>query len=122
MAAARLPQVLARYPHPLEVRRRALHPPQQVAVAALELVAPLQFAAGAADPRGEGVAHRLQLAQPERARSAAHGGHPGLDPDPWEGLRRELAELALEPTDLAAQLLPRKSLVATEAERRAVLS
>lgn len=122
VAAARLAQVLAGDPHPLEPRRVGEHPVQQLAVAGLELVAPLELAPGGPDPGGQRVAHGLQLAEVEGAGAARRGGDARIDSQPREGLGGDRAELALEPADLAAQLLARRALLAADAERACVVS
>ncbi len=66
VAAARLAEVGAGDPHPLEVARRGEHPVEQLAVARLQLGALSQCRARVLDPGGEGVADGLELAEVER--------------------------------------------------------
>ncbi|HEX3174026.1 MAG TPA: hypothetical protein VHQ43_07395 [Solirubrobacterales bacterium] len=68
VAAARLADVGARDPQPLEVLGPDQHPPQQLAVVGLELLALAQGTARLGDPRGEPVAHFLEGTEVQGAR------------------------------------------------------
>jgi hypothetical protein len=116
VAAAGLADVGAGDPHPLEVLGRRQHPPQQLAVAGLDLLTLAQGATRRSDPRREGVPHLLQAAEPERARLAPGSRNRGVELEPREGLGHQGGELPLEAADLTAQLGASKSLVAAYAK------
>lgn len=61
MATARIAEILARDPHPLVLGGSRQHLLQQVAIASLELLLPLQGIAGLRDPVGKRVANPLEL-------------------------------------------------------------
>lgn len=122
VAAARQAEIVARDLHPLEVLRSREHAVEQLMVAGLELVALAQRPAGVLDPRREGVADRLQLAEVERARLPRERRHAGIEPEPREGLGDQGGELPIEAADLAAELGAGKPLVAAYPQRVEVVS
>jgi hypothetical protein len=71
VTAARHADVVARDPQPLVIGGRSHHPLEQLAVACLEIVLPLQGRARVPDPVGERIADPLELLQPGDARRAA---------------------------------------------------
>ena len=95
---------------------------QQLAVARLELGALPQLAPRLADPRRQGVADSLQVAEAEGPRLAGDSGDAGVDLHAREGVGDQRAELRFEAADLAAQLRPGEPLVAIDAKRGASLS
>lgn len=109
-AAARLADLGAGHQHPLEPLRRLLHFPQQLAVGGLDRRAGAERGAGLADPLGEAVADRLQLAEAEQPRLGGEALDPVGDLGVAESLAEERGELRLEARDLAAQLQPRLAL------------
>jgi hypothetical protein len=116
--AAGLPDRVARYPQPLVIGRRGQHAVEQLAVAAVEVLALAQGRARVLDAGREGVAQRLELAQVQRLAVRREGGHPGGDLDPRESLGGERRETVLEAADLAPQLGAGAKLVAAYSERR----
>lgn len=121
-AAAGLTDVRTGDPQPLVLGRRGQHPLQQLAVAGLELGPFPQPQPGLADPSRQRVADGLEIAEPEGARLVRHGGDAGVDPQAWEGLGEERAELRFQAPDLTPQLRTRQSLVAIDAKLSAYLS
>ena len=121
-SAAGLADVGAGDPQPLVLGRSGQHPLEQLAVTGLELGALLQPKPGLADPRRQGVADSLQLAQAKRPRLTRNSADSGVDREARKGLGDERAKLGFEAPDLAPQLNARKSLVAVEAKLSAYLS
>jgi hypothetical protein len=89
VAATGLADVRTRDPQPLVIGRGSQHPFQQLVVAGLELGALPQLAPRIADPCGQRVADRLQVAQAQRPRLVRDRRHPGVDPEAWEGIGEE---------------------------------
>jgi hypothetical protein len=83
---------------------------EQGAVGALEGGAVGERAVGVGEPRGERVAHLLELPQPEHPRRS-RGLDPVRDDDPSQPLGDQPPELPLELADLPAQLGAREPLV-----------
>lgn len=105
--------------HPPVGGRVGRHAPQQLAVPGLDLGPAGERHPGAGDPLGQLVAHPLQLAEAEHPRLDRRRRHPVLDLDPAEGLAEQPRQLALQPPDLAPQLLPRRPLVDRGVEGKA---
>jgi hypothetical protein len=110
-AAARLSDVGARDPHPLELGRCRQHPLQLLAVGGLDPRLLPQRHPRLADPLGELVAQPLQLTEVEQPRGAGAGADPVLELDSAEGLADEATQLALETGNLTPQLGPREPLI-----------
>jgi len=122
VAAARLAEVVAAHPDPLEVRGRGQHLPQQLAIGGLGPGALAQRQARLGNAVGERVAQSLQLAQVEHPWLDRDRGDAMLDHDPAEALGQERGELTLEPADLASQLGPGQALVGLDVECHRALS
>lgn len=103
MEAALFADVLVGDFHPAVALGLADHALDRFAVALLDVHARGQFPPRLAQPRGKRVAHALQLADPEHARSAG-GGDSHLDPRAGIDRREMLGETELQVGDLAAQL------------------
>jgi hypothetical protein len=115
-AAARLADVGAGDLHPLEVGRGSQHFPQQLAMAGLDPGTVSQAQARLGDPVGQLVTEPLQLAEVEDPRLRRDRADPVVELDPAEGLGKEARELALEPADLAPQLVAGQALVDPDLE------
>jgi hypothetical protein len=122
VAAARHADVVAAHAHPLEVRGRGLHLPQQLAVAGLDPCLLAQGQPRLGDAVRELVAQLLQLTQVEHPRRRRDRGDAMLHRDPAEALGEQRGELSLEAADLAPQLVPGEALVDLDAERHRLLS
>jgi hypothetical protein len=109
--AARFADVRAGDPQPLELSRGGQHFPQQLAIAGLHASLLGQAQTSFGDPLGQLVPQPLELAQVEEPRLRRGRGDPMVELDPAEGLGEETAELALEPTHLAPQLVAGQALV-----------
>jgi hypothetical protein len=117
MAAARLADIGAGDPHPLEIRRRGQHLPQQLPLSCLCFAALAKRDARLPDPRRQAVAQLLQLPQAEHPRLLRGAGDGGIDPHSREGRDEEACELVLEAADLAPQLSTGKALIAPHPKR-----
>jgi hypothetical protein len=107
--AAGLADVIVRDAHPAVALGGGDHRLDQGPVGMLGVVPAPELALGVAKPQRERVADPLELAGPEHARP------PGRTDPPFEalageGLAEEGAEPALDPGDLAAQVLARPPL------------
>lgn len=118
VATAGLTDVGAGDPHPLVLGRRREHLLEQLSIARLQLILPVQGPARLGDPVGEGIADALQVLQPGHPRSARSGGHLGIDRNPRKGLGCKKCELVLEAADLAPQLGAGEALVAPHPKHR----
>jgi hypothetical protein len=118
VTAAGLADVGARDAHPLVLGRRRQHFPQQLAVAGLQLVAPVQRLPGRGDARRERVAHPLELFEPGDARLGVTRGDRRVEREAGEGLGSQAGELMLETTDLTPQLSACEALVASHSQLR----
>jgi hypothetical protein len=117
VATAGRADVVARDPQPLVLSGRRHHPLEQLAVAGLEIVLPLQGHTGVRDPVGKRIADPLELRQPGDAGLAAGSRDTGIDRKAREGLGMEARELVLETTYLATQLSARETLVSPYSKR-----
>jgi hypothetical protein len=115
VAASRLTEVGAGDPQPLELGGRGEHPLQQLPVGRLDLGALVEGATRLGDPRREGVANPLQLAEADQPRLLRGRRHPRVDREAGERLRGKAAQLVLKAADLAPQLGARETLVASRA-------
>jgi hypothetical protein len=100
VATARQAEVVPAHPHPLEVRRRGEHLPQQLVVRGLDPGALAQRPLRIGDPLGQVIAQPLQLAQAKDPGLAANRVDPVGNLHPAKGLSEEAGELALEMADL----------------------
>jgi hypothetical protein len=122
VAAAFEAEVLAGDPDPLEVLRGSDHLLDQVTVLRLDPGSLGEAHSRLADPFGQAIANRLQLAEIE------HPGRPDRRFDVMrhlgaaESLAEEAGQLRLEATDLAAQLEPSLALVDPDPEPGEILS
>jgi hypothetical protein len=121
-AAARLANVETGDANPLVRGGVGQHPPQQLAVAGLDLDPLAQPEAGGGDPLGEPVADPLQLAEPEQARLGSRRRHPVLDLDVAEPRREEAGKLPFQPPDLLPQVGAGEALVCPGKWRGAAVS
>jgi len=117
VAAAGFADVLAGDAHPLVIGRSGQHPLEQLAVAGLQLGLRVQRPARLGDALGERVAHALELGEVGDTGGAPRSRYGGIDREARKGLRREGHQLLLDAPDLAAQLGPRKALVAPNSKR-----
>jgi hypothetical protein len=115
--APRLAKIRSRDPQPLVLGRRIEHPPQELTIARLELLALVEGAASRGDPLRQGIANPLQLLQPRDPWDAPPTRNLGFDFEPWKRLRAQSRELVLEAADLTAQLRARRPLVASNPKR-----
>jgi hypothetical protein len=118
VAASRRADVLARDPQPLVLGWGGHHPLQQLAVASLEIVLPVEGLARVRDPIGKRVADPLELVQPGDAWLAECRGYTGIDGEARKGLGAKARELVLEAPDLASQLGAREALVSPYSKSR----
>jgi hypothetical protein len=112
VTASRLAEVGAGDPQPLELGGLGEHPPEQLPVGGLELGALGESAACRGNPRRQGIADLLQLAEADHARLPRSGGNARIDGEARKALRREPGELSFEAADLTPQLGTGESLVA----------
>ncbi|HVD86519.1 MAG TPA: hypothetical protein VNB59_03845 [Solirubrobacterales bacterium] len=110
-ATAGLADVGAVDAEPLEVLGRREHHAQQLAVVGLDPGALGEGEARLGGTVGQLVSDPLQPAEVEDSWDGRGGGDATLDLNPAEPLRDQLGELALEATDLPAQLMARQVLV-----------
>ena len=105
--------VIARYPHPLEVGRPSQHLIEQLAVAGLDVGALPVGIAGLADSRRELVANPLQLPQPDHPWLVSRRSDAELQFQARKGVDEEACQLMLEPSYLPPQLGSGEALVAS---------
>ncbi len=122
VAAPRLTDVGAGDPQPLVLGRLGQHLLEQVAVARLQFVLPLQSTVGNGDPIGEGIANSLQVLQARNPGDVRARRHVDVENDAREGLSREAGQLVLEAANLAPQLDAREALVAPHSKHRECVS
>ncbi len=122
LSTAGFAEVGAGDPQPLVVSRGGQHPLEQLPVRSLERSALLELALPLGDLGGEGVAHRLKLAEVERSWLPRRGRHAGVDPEARECLGDKPAELPLEASDLAPQLGAREKFVPADKRLSPVVS
>lgn len=89
VATAGLTDIGAGDPQPLVLRRGGKHPPEQLAVAGLELGALPQLMLRHADPCRQRIADRLQVAETQRARLAGDRRDRRVDLQAWKGIGKE---------------------------------
>ena len=102
MAAPRHTDVVARDSQPLVLGWSRHHPLQQLAVASLEIVLPVQGLACVRYPVGKRIADLLELIQPGDARLGKRRGYAGIDGEAGKGLGAKAGKLVLEPADLTS--------------------
>lgn len=122
VTAAGLADIGARDLQPLVLRGLGQHPLEQLTVAGLQFGLRLKLAPCVADPAGQRVANRLQLAQVEGARLGGDRSDTGVDLHSLESVGEKRAELGFQAPDLAPQLCPREPFVAIHAKRGTRLS
>jgi hypothetical protein len=108
--ALALADVLVRDPDPVVPVRVRDHLLDQQAVRLLDVRAASDLGLRLADPDDERVADALEIGRAEHARPAGGADAP-VDPAAREGGDPQLAELPLEPGDLAAELVADPALL-----------
>ena len=103
MLAAALADVLVRDLDPPVLPRVGDHALDQRAVALLGVNAACELGPGGRNALGEPVTHTLELADAENARAPGRG-HAPLEVAPRERGREDLAQLTLQPCDLAPEV------------------
>jgi hypothetical protein len=83
--------------------RRDQHLLEELAVSLLDPTPARNLGLGGAKPRGERVAHALEVGDAENPGAAAHA-NPPLDPLPGKSGCEQLTEMPLEQRDLAPKL------------------
>ncbi len=114
VAAAGLAEVGAGDPHPLVLGGGGEHTLEQLAVARLQLGPAAQRPPRLRGPRGERVAHPLELGEAGDPRPRRRRGDGDIDLEPREGLGPQPRQLPLQPPDLAPQLGAGEPLVAPD--------
>lgn len=122
MPAPGLADVLAGNLHPLVVGRGGEHPLEQLAIRHLRGSPGPDLPARFGDPRGEAVAHSLQLAEPQGAGPRGRPGNARIDSETRERLGGQPRKLSLEATDLAPHLGAGAALAAGEQKLGRALS
>jgi hypothetical protein len=115
-STARLADVGAVDPQPLEPAGVGKQPSQQLAVVALHPGALGEHQPRLGDAVGKRVADLLHLTEAEHARARRAGGDAALDLDSAEGGGDQAGELMLELPDLAAQIATTEALVDLDPE------
>jgi hypothetical protein len=116
VAAAGLADVGPADLHPLEVLWRGDHLPHQLAIAGLDPGPLMQLRPGVGNSLRQLVAETLQLTEIEHAWLRGDRGDVVIELNPTESLGEEPGQLALETTDLTAQLRARSELVDLDAK------
>jgi hypothetical protein len=108
--ALALADVLVRHADPVVPVRVRDHLLDEQAVRFLDVGAASDLGLRLADPHDQRVADAFEIGRAEHARPARRADAP-VDPAAREGGDPELAELALEPGDLAAKLVPNQAFL-----------
>jgi hypothetical protein len=111
VAAARLADVIAGDPHPLEVGWRGDHFAQQLAVGGLDSGLLGQGQAGLGHPLGKIVAQALERTEIENPRLGHRRRDRAVESHSAERLAEEAGQLLLQMPDLTPQLVTSRQLV-----------
>ena len=109
VAAASLADVFRGQPHPPIAAGLGDHRLEQAAIGLFRVAAPAELGLSLSQPRGERVAHSLEIRDVEHPRPADCSHRP-FDPMSGIGRREQLAQPPLKQPDLGPEIVARSAL------------